>query len=67
MWFSLRGPQGGSVELLAVACPGQSPGAGGGGEGVAAVALPALAQDKVVVGLGAHGVEHVGLVWNLEF
>ena len=63
------GATGGDVELLAVAHPGQSPGAGGGGggKGVTAVAPPALAQDKIVVGLGAHGVEHVGLVGNLEF
>lgn len=30
------------------------------------VAPPALTQHKVVVGGGAHGVEHVGLVGDLE-
>lgn len=30
------------------------------------VASPALAQDKVIIGSGAHGVKHIGFVWNLE-
>lgn len=38
----------------------------GRGAKVSPVAPPALTQHKVVVGGGAHGVKHVGLVWDLE-
>lgn len=31
-----------------------------------AVALPALTQNKVVVGRGAHCIKHISFVWNLE-
>lgn len=43
---------------------GLSSRAGGGAE-MSAVALPALAQDEVVVGCGAHGVKYVGFVGDV--
>lgn len=48
-----------------MAAPGYSPRTGGGAKR-SAMAPPAMTQDKVVVGHGAHGVEYVGFVRNLE-
>lgn len=50
---------------LGVAALGLSSRAGGRAK-MSAVALPALAQDKVIVGRGAHGVKYVGFVRYLE-
>lgn len=51
--------------LLGVAAPGLSSRTRRRAE-MSPVGLPALAQHKVVVGRGAHGIKHVGFVWDLE-
>lgn len=50
---------------LGVAALGLSSRAGRGAE-MSPVGPPALAQHKVVVGGGAHGIKHVGFVGDLE-
>lgn len=48
-----------------VTAPRLSPGTGGRAE-MSPVAPPVLAQDKVVVGGGAHGIKYIGFVGDLE-
>lgn len=44
-------------------------GQGGAGHVLGAPCLgePPLLQYKVIVGRRIHGVEHIGIVWNLQF
>lgn len=48
-----------------VSVPGLSSRAGGEAK-MSPVAPPAPTQHKVVVGGGAHGIKHVGFIWDLE-
>lgn len=48
-----------------VSAPGLSSRAGRGAK-MSPVAPPAPTQHKVVVGGGAHGIKHVGFIWDLE-
>lgn len=48
-----------------VSVPGLSSRAGRGAK-MSPVAPPAPTQYKVVVGGGAHGIKHVGFIWDLE-
>lgn len=50
---------------LGMAALGLSPGAGRGAK-MFSTAPPALAQNKVIIGWGAHGIKHVGFVGYLE-
>lgn len=38
----------------------------GEGAQISPVAPPALMQHKVIVGRSAHGIKHIGFVWDLE-
>lgn len=50
---------------LGLAALGLSPRTGEGAQ-ISPVAPPALMQHKVIVGRSAHGIKHIGFVWDLE-